>query len=573
MKKRTIIAIIVLVAMALVAVGVSTDVFSVKVLPILKKAAKAVPPRMWVGLLFKLLVLTGLMGYVTKVVNARKERFLNGENEYDLDGDYSLIVGYDFQARPLIKRLLSCSATARVLLITDRDVRAIRAEMATELTKKEAVRLLYMRRDLALADTYSKLRISGAAAVYVLGDEGVSGRDGIVLRASEMIAEKMSSEEKRVTDVPVKAYLQLEDPGVYSQMCSRELSMDKTDAEGNAMFDLEVFNYYESWVWKCWSEKGSGDGGDPYLPLLFKPDAKRVELFVIGSGRAMKAVVDSAVTLMNYGEGMRHCRLSVVSDRIVDILPPEDVVAALPELEVVDYPMRELCRTVALRMNEAASNGDAATTIVIVEDAPGAATKTYLGLPFALRNKDVSVLLWMGSQSRNLPDKRLVKVEGDNTRLRYFGMSDCLPWFGSDRNAVGADINYYYSVHQNLPRGTDPTLVSTAISLWNGMLATDEWKKSKRWKKWSSINSSGSFKEKAAMIAGRPLTPELQLKLLKAEHNRWWVERLLGDWRVGERDNVRRFHPNLVPFEKLDDFTKDIDKICIAAMARQGFIG
>ena len=75
-----------------------------------------------------------------------------------------------------------------------------------------------------------------------------------------------------------------------------------------------------------------------------------------------------------------------------------------------------------------------------------------------------------------------------------------------------------------------------------------------------------------SIICGRAMTPELQLKLLKAEHNRWWSERLLGDWWLGARDNERRLHPNLVPFEELDDFTKDIDKLCIAAMAQQGFI-
>ena len=93
-----------------------------------------------------------------------------------------------------------------------------------------------------------------------------------------------------------------------------------------------------------------------------------------------------------------------------------------------------------------------------------------------------------------------------------------------------------------------------------------------RWKKWSSVNSADSYKEKVALIGGREITSEVLLQLLKAEHNRWWTERLLANWRVGARDNARRLHPNLVPFDELDDFTKDIDKICIASMVRQGFI-
>lgn len=575
MKRKIIISAIIAIVVGLVIVGFSTGVLTGTVFPMLKKAAMAVPPKMWIGLLFKFLILTGLMGYITKTVNARKERFLNGEVDYRLDNNYSLIIGYDFQARPLIKRLLSNTADARVLLITDRNVRAIRAEMNTELTKKESSRLMYMRRDLALLGTYSGLRIRGANAVYILGDEGVSGRDGIVLRASDMLAAKAESEPLTGSDVPVKAYLQFEDPGIYSQMCSQKLSMDRKDQNGNALFDLEVFNYYDSWVWKCWSEKDSADGDTPYLPLRYKAEAERVELFVIGSGKATRAVVYSAITLMNYGEDARHCRMTVVSDRSSEILPPDDVVNALPELEIAEYSSRDLNRKVSAKMLEVAAEEKTAVTIVIVEDAPEKVVKTYLGLPFALRNKEISVLLWMASQSRNIPEKSLIQVVGDRTKLRYFGMTDCPPWYGSDRLKLGVAVQYYYSEcydDKRMPKGTDVALIAAAKSLWNEEKANKDWNGMERWRKWSSASSASSFKEKTAIICGRAMTSELQLKLLKAEHNRWWSERLLGDWRLGVRDNERRLHPNLVPFEELDDFTKDIDKLCIAAMAQQGFI-
>ena len=543
------------------------------VFPALKKAATLIPPRLWAGFAFKILVITGLMGWVTKLVNARKERFLNGEIEYAFERDYSLVVGCDFQAGPLIKRLLSGAKDERVLLITDRDVRALRTEMTTELTKSEYARLMFMRRDLALGSTYAGLGIRGAHAVYLLGDEGVSGRDGIVLRASEMIAAKALAETGIGSDVPVKAYVQFEDPGLYSQLRSQELPMDEVDEDGKPLFDLEVFNYYDSWVWKCWSEKGSADGVEPYLPIRFRPNVDRVELFVVGGGRAMKAVVDAAITLMNYGDDARHCRLTVVSDRASEVLPPADAIAAFPELEIAQRPADELNRTVFAEMMTAASDERRAVTVVIVEDAPENTVSTYLNLPFALRNTEISVLLWMNSQQRNLPGKSLLKVAGDKTKLRYFGMHDCQPWFECGRSAAGADVNYYYSVHKELPKGIDSALAEKALTLWNEAAAKTEWEKCRRWKKWSSVNASGSFKEKSAMIAGLGLTPARQLRLLKAEHNRWWTERLLGDWRVGERDDVRRIHPNLVPFEALDDFTRDIDKIGIAAMVRQGYLG
>ena len=563
-----------LVALSVIVVlnyGVIVRLFS----PHMEELWSKVTPGMVMKLLAKCGIVSLATGLVTRWLQNRKDRFLNGVVEHRLQKDYSLVVGYNFQVKPLIKKLLCSDESLTVLLMTDRDVRSIRLEFATELTKDEIGRLLFMRRDLAVNRSYQNLRIRGARSIYLMGDEGCPGRDGIILRASEMIAAKAASEQRLENEAPVRAFLQFENPNIYSQMRSQELSLDRKDADGRAIFDLEVFNYYDSWVWKCWSEKDSSDGSDPYLPIRFKPDAERVELFVIGSGMAAKAVVDSAITLMNYGDDARHCRLTIVSDRVSEIMPPDDVVASLPELELVDYSPKDLSRKVAAKMVDAAADEKCAVTVAIIEDAPEKSMKAYMNLPFALRNKEISVLLWMETQTRNLTEKPLIKIGGDRTELRYFGMTDCPPWFGSNRQAMGVAVQYYYTDcygDKRMPKGTDVSLISVAKELWDEDKAKQEWKNKERWGKWSSICSAGSFKEKMSIICGRALTSELQLKLLKAEHNRWWAERLLADWRPGKRDNDRRLHPNLVPFEQLDEFTKDVDKLCIAAMAQQGFI-
>ena len=636
--KKLIPLIAIALVVGLLVVGFKSGVLMQSVVPALTKAVLAVPPRLWIGLLFKLLVLSGLMGFITRKLTERRERFLNGENEYRLVRNYTLIVGYDFQSRPLIKKLLRLEKVEeesksiglfgrwmralkhwivaddryKVLVITSRDVRTIRAEMATELGNEERKRVLYMRRELGVESSYSSLRIRGANAINLMGDEGMPERDGIVLQASNVIAEKVQADIraekeaaektskstalslKEKTFAPIKVYLQFDDPVFYSQMRDSQLPMDpKVDDKSNivpdsVLFDLDVFNYCDSWVWKCWSEKDSTDHGEPYLPLRFKPDAERVELFVVGSGKAAKSVVDSAITLMNYGYDTKRCRMSVVSDRSSEILPPEDVIVELPELEVADYSMRELNRGVSAKMAEAASDEKCAVTIVIVEDDPAKVLKTYLGLPFALRSKQVSVLLWMGCQSRNIPQKRLIRVKGEQTLLRYFGMSDSMPWLEHERYAGVVDVNYYWAICNDLPilvsedrRIVDGKLTSfaykqlipAASAVWNGARANDFWMRTERWAKWANINSVASFKEKSALIGGRELSCELLARLLKAEHNRWWAERLLAGWRYAEaRDNVRRHHPDMKAFESLKPHVQDLDKICIAAMARQGFI-
>jgi hypothetical protein len=59
--------------------------------------------------------------------------------------------------------------------------------------------------------------------------------------------------------------------------------------------------------------------------------------------------------------------------------------------------------------------------------------------------------------------------------------------------------------------------------------------------------------------------PDL-LRLVRIEHDRWMIDRQLDGWRPGSpRDNARRVHPLLIPYEELgkqpEELKKDIDQI------------
>ncbi|MAK60762.1 MAG: hypothetical protein CMK09_07270 [Ponticaulis sp.] len=57
-------------------------------------------------------------------------------------------------------------------------------------------------------------------------------------------------------------------------------------------------------------------------------------------------------------------------------------------------------------------------------------------------------------------------------------------------------------------------------------------------------------------------------KLSELEHERWMVERWVTGWRYGPRDNVRRHHPNLVPFQQLDEQTQRMDRVFVDWLSR-----
>jgi hypothetical protein len=65
-----------------------------------------------------------------------------------------------------------------------------------------------------------------------------------------------------------------------------------------------------------------------------------------------------------------------------------------------------------------------------------------------------------------------------------------------------------------------------------------------------------------------PLSPDPAVleDLARAEHLSWMADRLVSGWRYAEtRDNIRRLHPNLVPYDALSEHARDLDRKQITA--------
>jgi hypothetical protein len=56
-------------------------------------------------------------------------------------------------------------------------------------------------------------------------------------------------------------------------------------------------------------------------------------------------------------------------------------------------------------------------------------------------------------------------------------------------------------------------------------------------------------------------TPEEIELLAEMEHKRWMAERLEQGWKPGAtRDDAKKIHPYLVPYEDLEELVKDYDR-------------
>lgn len=549
----------------------------------------------WLG---GMILVSFFTGAATDFLGSRREDILNGDVDYDMKRNYILIIGYDFQVKNLICKLMT-ESSARIVLITDRDVASVYDDIIPELREGEARRLFVMRKELAEPETYARLTIRGAQEIYVIGDEDSIGRDGKSLKALDLLVEKARSERTIRGNGPIPLFLHIEDSVMYSRVRAMKLPPD----ECPDLFNLEVYNYYESWAWRCWSEKDAADFTDQasYLPIRHRPGTKHAELFIIGAGRMGRALVNFAIPLMNYGETGKHCKITLfdTEEYKQGFLPDEEVLKALPEVEV-EYRNVDGCSDEANGiMLDAAKRADTSVTVVIALKNPDAAVRAALELSNRLHRSEVSVLVWQSTSSKSCPKKKFLRLGGENTvkgdvsadrmRIAYFGMTDVLPWKGVPRFDYGKTTNFFYEACYGKEKVTevlsleDLDFVARARAMYTEHMqkADHLWKNTERWKKWASVSGGDSLREKSMLFENGKYNETEAWNLLVAEHNRWWTDKLLCGWLpatkaegIGSHAFKREMiHGDMVPFEQLADGVKDKDKINIAAMAVHGFIG
>ena len=424
------------------------------------------------------LVGTVLYGFVAgAVANAfagRKEKIDAGLVRYRFR-DHGVVLGWDGQGPACVAKLLE--DCGEVLVASGAPAPDVRDALAQALDPK-ALRRVFVYGGRVDESMVADVRPERARRIVVLGDRDGEDGDGAALHVARLVRRRV--EEKAAArdpaTPPVKVFLHAEDPAFRLQA----LSVPKDVLPGgDGPVELDVFNRFESWAWLCWSKKDAREGadgrGDAYLPLRHRPDAERTELFVLGGGPAGPAMARYALALMNDGAAGRHNRVTLFGCAPEDraLLSEKSARDALPEAEVVFRDEDGLSDEANAAMIAAASDPRAAVTIVVAPQGADASVRAYAGLANALRRKDVSILLWMPTETEKLPPKEFLQTPGDRAKLRYFGMTDVLPWMDGERQAAGAAVNWFYDVAsgkipgRTLPPADDPGFAAAARAAWD----------------------------------------------------------------------------------------------------------
>lgn len=490
----------------------------------------------------------------------RRKRIEQGLIQYSFMRNFCLIIGWDFQVPQLLKKLLVEEVDCDILVLTYQDCSHLNQTVLTTFGDKKARKRIFLQHvDYTQKHAYKKIDFNGVRKIFIIGDETLSTRDITSLRVLEYIKSKCFPKQQ------IPCYLHLSDFLFYQKQRQEEL----LDRNENDMLSLTVFNYYASWIWKCFSSLLPMIHQNPsaplselmdYRPLRFRKNegANKTHLYIIGFGHMGQCAAYAATELMNYGENTKNSKITIFdpSDSAHETFEAHLGTLSFPEVEVVFEPISGLSATAQEMMKKSASDLTVSTTIMVTLPNAQLAMKAYYMLSQAIYKENVVINIWQKTTSNNLPQKLdLIDLNLSYSHIALFGMLNELPWY-------------------------DKTWVEMAECVMKAYDEKEQWANLTCRIRYSNLSCAATFKEKLNyldyklfMLSVDAPTSERSLqqpfsfnnsvskandKTRRSEHNRWWTEKLL----LGGVYNKVRFdhylwHPSLVPFDDLGENQKE----------------
>lgn len=356
---------------------------------------------------------------------------------------------------------------------------------------------------------------------------------------------------------------------------TRDLLRDQIVGDARRFIDIRDFSVYELAARELFeSYPLDGSGVAPDSPLA-------AHLIIIGFGRMGRAVLLQAlklghianskplqVTIFDHHAGAHYelfkgCHPNL--DRSAEKLPSIAKVTCV-DGDVVTVPREDELRKIA-------DHSDTLVTVVIAADTDIDSLRIARHLPSTLARGHVRVCVRMrcagGISQLIRADRRHEAVEPFAPALHAFGELESI--CTEDRIIDTRQDELARAIHQ---------------SYLDRYLPKDDSPRRRQHEPWAALDEDfrDSNRQAADFIpvllrscgydvrrpaSGEPVktpaeqafTPEEIEVMAKLEHARWYAERYLAGWTHGEqRDDALRRHPHMVPWEKISEEVRQIDR-------------
>jgi len=347
----------------------------------------------------------------------------------------------------------------------------------------------------------------------------------------------------------LRCYVHINNSSLRDIMAKHDLFAKSYD-----VFDASIINIYDTAA-RVVMEKYPPDRYARYI----KPIAEAVRIIIIGFGKMGESIVKQAARIGHYYE-WRKLEVTVVDRNAKgfeekffavygDGKTPNSFI--VPDIHVQFVERDPECLVNIDEIIGQNNNKPAIVYIAMENDAIGASLS--LRVRNMLDTDDIPIVICMQSSLSELMEGQSAHSISDRN-IHSFNILD---W------ACGYSV-LMDEVTDELARTIHSAYVNTQMPFVTWKELNEDMKDANRWQadhlsiKLRAIGCDG---DDLSPLDKAERNPEVFERLSEMEHRRWMAERLMDGWRYGtERDNSRKIHNLIVPYEQLSDAEKNKDK-------------
>lgn len=497
-------------------------------------------------------------------IQQRVDKFRKGYVKYKFE-NHDVILGYNDMVAALVKQIVNDGIERRkekIVLMTSRDVEAVRELLFTDLDKAERGRLVLVHGNRLSAEDLKNICVSKAKRIYLIGEDDDVDHDTLNVNSLEVIAKQIPDEGK----MPCVTFFR--NRSTFALFQTSDI-MDEVKRK----IDFQPFNFDEIWARKLFVNCESKINGINYPSLdrdgIDKDSDKYVHLIIVGMtqmGVMLGMEAAHVCHFPNFSTKRRKTKITFI-DENADVEMKFLVGANNRFFENCRYKYRYKNHEVRSNPNndfldvmfeffkgnignewirgyieECANNDREILTIASCMDDTAKSLAAGLYLPDAVYDKGLSV------DGRKENDEVVVLVRQNTSaellniikkgNAKYRKYRNVYP-FGMTNDGCELDemltgwakrVNYLYCVFDDLD-GTP--------SLYPDDVVDDKWNDCSVSDKWSNIYNAMTIPTKLRSVGIdyksltlRNLTEDEIGLLAEVEHNRWNVEKLLMGYRT-----------------------------------------
>jgi len=519
---------------------------------------------------------------LSNALERRVDKIKNGEVRYHFK-EHVIIAGYDPYAITIIKNTLRKTKKTTVVLFTSRNPVDVKKHLATHLDDKEEGQVVLFHGGRDSFEEMLQLDLFHASSIYILGEPEDSGRDSMNLHCFRLLRDVLSQSQSHTNKKRTKqlvCHVLLQQYKEYQLAQQFDLHEDE-----KTQLDFRPINFHEEWSRTILSDLSlcivSPETAEakPYTPVpseqLGAGSTKHMHLIIMGFEEIGKVFAAHAMRVLHF-PNLSTTKITFIDpnaaaeyDLFRSYFPGIDSIYDIVCTCLEATPFSNETRSF---LEKSLSDENELPCIVICSQTPERSLAAGMNLPLNVYRNGVPVVIRYNEYygiSDLVRQGASVQKQNRYGQVRFWGMNNTLL---CDDGTLSLREAFAESAH------TAYLHIAKQLGFYNKKNESNrEYHQLNSVYQWANRYLADSYLIKlrsAGLYVADPETgydttryqavtsfeDSLLDQLAQSEHARWVAERVINGWTYGKvRDNVYKIHPNIAPWEQIDEPTRQYD--------------